>query len=353
MSKIAIFLLIFCLLAVGVYAADEVSYTQLSLTIKDAQTDAIVKSLPATLNFVNTETSSEINVIKHLSSNGVIEYTLSPGDWKLKLMIDDGSTPAMDYYTEHLFLTDNQPSLNQTIYVIPVGGVEGVVIGTAQNLIKGADIDFKCSASLDIDFPDKTDQFGAFSADIVPVGKCKVSAAHVNLVGSQSLEVVQGELTDAIIKLDRPAISIIKLSWGYVIVLLAAIALVVLSIFWRRKARAKKKKEEEKKKRKRKPAVKKEEKPQASVKEAVEKVRPLTQRAVDVMKTLNEREQEVVRFLLENNNKSTQSKIRNSTGIPKTSLARIFTSLEGKNVISIETIGKLKKIELTDWFLGK
>ena len=71
------------------------------------------------------------------------------------------------------------------------------------------------------------------------------------------------------------------------------------------------------------------------------------------MKTLKDRERKVVEFLLENENKSTQSKIRYETTIPKTSLIRIFESLENKNIIKIERVGKLKKIELTEWFLGE
>ena len=57
--------------------------------------------------------------------------------------------------------------------------------------------------------------------------------------------------------------------------------------------------------------------------------------------------------LIESKNHSSQSKVRYSTGIPKTSLGRILDNLVGKKVISIEKVGKLKKISLTDWFLGK
>jgi uncharacterized membrane protein len=71
------------------------------------------------------------------------------------------------------------------------------------------------------------------------------------------------------------------------------------------------------------------------------------------METLNEREKKVVQFLLEEKGIATQAKIRNGTAIPKTSLVRVFQSLETKKVVSIEKIGKMKKITVTDWFMGK
>ena len=79
----------------------------------------------------------------------------------------------------------------------------------------------------------------------------------------------------------------------------------------------------------------------------------LSSRTEDVLKTLKAKEKEVVTFLIDNNHKSTQAKIRYSTGIPKTTLARIFISLELKNIVKIEKVGKLKNVSLTEWFIGE
>ena len=74
-------------------------------------------------------------------------------------------------------------------------------------------------------------------------------------------------------------------------------------------------------------------------------------RADDILKTLSENEKSVVKFLLENNAFGTQARIKNSIGMPKTSLSRILRMLERKRVVEIERIGKLKKVKLTSWFM--
>ena len=58
-------------------------------------------------------------------------------------------------------------------------------------------------------------------------------------------------------------------------------------------------------------------------------------------------------FLIDSKGHSTQAYIKNSLGIPKTSLVRIFETLEAKRIASVEMIGKMKKITLTDWFMGR
>ena len=79
----------------------------------------------------------------------------------------------------------------------------------------------------------------------------------------------------------------------------------------------------------------------------------VSKRALDIMKTLSEKELMVVNFLLQNKNIGTQAQIKNNTGIPKTTLIRVLDSLKNKKVVEIEVIGKLKKVKLTSWFLGK
>lgn len=71
------------------------------------------------------------------------------------------------------------------------------------------------------------------------------------------------------------------------------------------------------------------------------------------MKTLNERETKIVDALVQNKFEASQSVLRHLTGIPKTSLSRSFSSLEAKKVLGVEKQGKMVKIKLTDWFLGK
>jgi len=76
-------------------------------------------------------------------------------------------------------------------------------------------------------------------------------------------------------------------------------------------------------------------------------------RARDILKTLSERESAIATFILDSGHETTQAKIRNSLGMPKTSLARLLRTLEEKKVLHVDRIGNIKKIKLTDWFLGK
>ena len=69
------------------------------------------------------------------------------------------------------------------------------------------------------------------------------------------------------------------------------------------------------------------------------------------MKTLSENENNIIKFLFENNNIATQSKIRHNTRIPKSTLHRHISKLESKNIIKVQEFGKLKKAELTEFFL--
>jgi uncharacterized membrane protein len=80
----------------------------------------------------------------------------------------------------------------------------------------------------------------------------------------------------------------------------------------------------------------------------------------DILTALGKKEQQVVRFMLKEQDISdkkrfylSQASIVRGADIPKTSLVRIFDSLEQKNILKIEKFGKMKKISFTDWFESK
>ena len=58
-------------------------------------------------------------------------------------------------------------------------------------------------------------------------------------------------------------------------------------------------------------------------------------------------------YLQLNKGEVNQAIIRHNTGIPRTSLSRIMSSLENKNIIKVRKEGKAVKVSLTDWFLEK
>lgn len=372
-------LIIVLFLASLASAGAVITYTDLNITVRDVTTNEIIPSQPIDLKFNEMNKGTTINLTDFISSEGVFTYRLNIGNWKLAIKLDKPLTPEVDYYAERTFLIEeNDPSAEETIYLVPVGAVEGNVINPSGKLISNADITFKCKSYKS---SSKTDNYGSFRQDMLPVGQCKVQAAFDDLAGSSEFNVTQGEISETTVYLNKDIFTTTK-KYMYVIMgVIAGIAIVLLIYFAIRKgifrslsALWKERKKEKPAKRK-KPGKAKADKESGSAaipakihifhenagKDESEEISKeskesgnLNPRARDIMKTLNEKEKRVVDFILtQEGYKSTQASVRNDTGIPKTSLVRIFASLEAKKVIKIDSIGKLKKIELTAWFLGK
>lgn len=335
-------------------------YTDFFITVKDINSGEIITSIPVIMNWYKVDKGTTINLTKYLDKRGTVTYRISPGEWKLQLYADNLSTPELDYLGENTYLlTEDLVTRGEILYVSPIGSIEIVVSDNAGKLVAGADIDIKCKSFRQTA---KTDRFGSYKADGLPMGDCKISAAYNDLVGSSSIAVVQGEVKTAQVTLSKS----IKTSWAdytYYIIGGVIVLAVAFSLYLLLRKRMKKQIKDEIIRRVKKSITRKEQKatPKSAkgqehkgVKEKPEGEKEgLNPRARDIMKTLNDKEQKIVNFLVQSNGKSTQAGIRNETGIPKTTLARLFMSLEAKKVIRVETIGKLKKIEMTDWFLGK
>lgn len=359
--------LVFLLLAIMMPASaqtipvSETYYVDFFITLKNANSGEIIPSMPVDIVWIKQETGSTINLTKYIDKRGTISYRISPGKWGLQLYVDNTSTPQFDYFGESEYtITDDIVTRAETLYVVPIGSLEVVVSDSSDNLVVGADVDFKCRSHRK---SAKTDRFGSYKADNLPAGECKISAASGNLVGSAMATVEMGRTKSAEVVLSEE-VKVASLYYAYYILgaaILAAIFFLLYKVVKKRirkevkeeivkkvkiatKARADKKHAEKEK-------AAKEHK--AEAKQEKEDKGELNPRARDIMKTLNDKEQTVVNLLVKSENKSTQATIRNETGIPKTTLARIFQSLESKKVLKVETIGKLKKVELTGWFLGK
>ena len=313
--------------------------TDIFFELKDVSSDENLPDIPVFIKIVEQNKGTEIELTEYIS-NGMLDYTISPGDWTIIFSADDPSTPEIDYFAAGKILVDGSKSqITKTIYLTPVGIIEGEVLDAANKLVNGADLEFKCSKELGLEYPKKTDKFGSFKTFLAPEGNCKIYATSKNLVGNNEVMVSKGNSSYVKILLEQPLTPKSKIYIYYIIGGVLLLMLVFLLFKFRKKLFRRKKIGKAKKK---KPKEKK------SVKIKGE----LNPRARDVMQTLNEKEKTIAEFLLKNKNKSTQAKIRNETGIPKTTLARTFSALEAKKVIEIERIGRLKKIRLTDWFLG-
>ena len=190
-SKFLIFLLL-SLILVSITFAEEIPYTELHLTIKNQLTDTPIPSQLADITFINLLSSTEESSKIYTSEQGFIEYTLTPGKWRLTLTIDNITTPGVDFFLEQVFnIRDSTEILEKDLYAIPVGSIEGKVVDDSKELVANADLKIRCSTRFDSEeYPTKTDQFGTFNANLVPVGNCRIDAAKSNIAGTSNVDVL-------------------------------------------------------------------------------------------------------------------------------------------------------------------
>ncbi len=331
------------------------SFTIVSFKVRDIKTNEPLAAFPVTFHIKNLNTGYEEQNADYIDPDGLLIHKFTPGNWNVQLRIDDASTEQVDYFAEQVInIQPDEPLLNKSFYVRPVGVVTGSVVDAQGKPAVDADLDFNCKTESNIGYPTGTDKFGAFRTELPP-GKCKISAAYRGDVGSVTVDARQGALSTATIKVGR-RIS----TWLLILIpLLIGVLGYILYRFIKRHVTREVAKEIKKEIHKEAKEKKAEEKEEAKVQEEPKKEAEkegkegLNPRARDIMKTLNERELQIVQYLLTNNHAGTQANLRNHTGIPKTSLVRSFQSLEDKKVLSVEKIGKMKKVKLTDWFLGE
>ncbi len=375
----ALLMLFFVGLGIFLLANSVTAATDVTIQVKDITDNTPISSLPILVKLTDIRTGMEDTSTEYIDAKGAFVYRLEPGNWRVELKIFDPKSDWIDYAGQRVvYIQKQEPSLERTFYLIPIGALEGVVMLEDKGLAGEAELDFQCSYSGQFSFPSKTDGFGSFKLPVVPAGKCHITASSKDHIGWVDVNITQGELKTVKVMLSESKISagfsqFTPVFWVAVIVA----ALVVAYYIFRRKIKSELKKElkEEaqaskkvkrlfrRKTKKEAPASKEVKEPVAEEEQAPppkkepEPAAPtepgLNPRARDIMETLNEREKKAVQSLLDAKGKSTQAKIRNHTGIPKTSLVRVFQSLETKKVISIEKIGKMKKITITDWFMGK
>ncbi|MFO8015622.1 MAG: hypothetical protein R6U32_00810 [Candidatus Woesearchaeota archaeon] len=379
----ALGLLIICLFVWAVLpaASHAQSYTDFYITVKEIETDDPVRSMPVKLHWEKMETGGTVNLTKYIDERGTFNYRITPGEWKLKVFVDNTSTPETNYIGESVYSIPDDVVSKAEMYVTPVGTLKVKVLDQSGNLVQNADVGLKCRS---FSKNARTDMFGSYRISNIPVGECTVSAASSQLIGSTEASVEQGVVNEVNVNLSENVTGSGGVSKYYLLLPIAVVIIFILSYLIirkkmrhhireevarkikGRKAKVSGGKKQAQQKKGQKQGTQKQDDSRAKTStdqqdsretegrgESGGKQEELNPRARDIIKTLNAREKEVVDFLLAHNMKSTQAAIRNDTGIPKTSLARIFQSLESKNVIKVETIGKLKKIEITDWFLGK
>jgi len=304
---------------------DDKERFSLNLILKEYNTKNIIGDIHVNINRIDLVSKKEINTLQYVDKNGILRLMLKPGSYDITLKIDDLTTSGKDYFIK--FAKEVSGNEEQIIYLFPIGSVRGIVYDNKKNIVSSAVIRIDCVGEYG-DYEEKnTDDSGSFSFYWLPAGSCKISAISDDEVGYEQIILSKGELKNIEITLNKRLSSKSKIYFGIAIIIFLILIYFILS-----------------KKIKKYYIIKETPKKDAS---------GLTSRQDDIIKTLKEKENDIVDFLLKNNNESASSKIRYGLGIPKTSLSRVLLGLELKNIIKIEKIGKLKKVKLTEWFMGK
>ena len=309
------------------------------LTFVDAVSKEAISDVYVNID-LNGETTSYF-----LEKDQTLKLKLGSGEYHLKILINDPATKGYDYYGETLLPIENNAV--KVIYLYPVGSLNGFVKDKLDTAIAEADLNFDCNKAFNVNFPKNSDKFGSFSLDYVPVGNCKVYGSYKESLGIEEIEIKQGAKNFIDFKLDAVLIppkskNYSFFGFGLLIIILLVIGVVIY--YFTRKTKTLEKKEQ------------KEEKEIKELKEEIKEVKSfedLSKREKDIFKTLRDNEKKVVEFLIEQKEPVYFSKIHFKTGLSKGSLFRNLRSLENKNIVVTTKEGKVRKVRLSDWFLGK
>lgn len=266
---------------------------------------------------------------------------LEKGDYEFNILANRAGTSGYDYYSSFSVMVGDTPQI-EVVYLYPIGSLYGTVKDSLDNVVSGAELNFECDEAFLVEYPKVSDRFGAFSLDAVPIGKCQVSAMYGKNIGTGSVDVGKGSKSEVTIKLDH---SRVAGGWNYWWIVGVIILLILggLGYYFRKKIFPK---ESE---------VHHVQKETSTENEPTTETLPVKigQRGQDLLKTLRDNEKRIVLFLAEQDKPVHLSLIHYKTGLSKGSLSRNIDSLESKNIIETHMEGKVRKIKLSEWFLGE
>ncbi|MDK2849692.1 MAG: hypothetical protein PWR32_359 [Candidatus Woesearchaeota archaeon] len=320
---------------------------ELTFIVKEFKTGKDIKS--GLVDIIATSDSIRKEFHLELNNNSLINLDLDNRTWDFIITIDDDKTPSYDYYVKH-HVEQGWPDKPQSIYLFPVGGVNVRVEDINGNLISNADVKIECLENRFIKINSKTDFFGTFSNEFIPVGNCSAFASFNDAAGITSFTTKKGKMQNVIVTLDKKVVSSTMFLKNNVLVFALIVALLTIAYLLRKKTKKAKQKDnavievsQE---------IKLEHNPeQELVKEKETQTNVIPAKLDQVMKTLSEKEKRVVEYLLASNFSSKSSKIRYDLRISKTTFSRVLKSLESKNIILIENQTKPVKIKINPEYI--
>jgi len=299
-------------------------FNNLIIEIQDINTGELITD--AHIRVFLDDGQQQLGTLRFVGENGLMSLQLPSATWTVTLKLDITDTPGKDYYSQFQTILVND--VNITAFMQPVGSLSGDVVDASNNLVPNAELKFECSGDYGETQSVMTDQFGSFSADWLPIGSCKVSAISGKKVGSSNIEIKHAQISSSTIQLEKEVASLMDdYSW-LLLVFVFVLAAVVIVLFMKYKKREKEMP----------PSEPKEIKPDGHMK--------------DVLQALDENERTLLEFLMQRGGKSLQNKMTRELGWPKSSMSRALGGLEARNIIKTEKLGRIKRVELSEWFLN-
>lgn len=302
-------------------AADGNGLHNLLINVIDARTGASIKD--AHIRLYLSDGQQQVGTLRFVGDDGQMLIQLPTGTWRVTLKLDMTETPGKDYYSQ--FETLLSADREVTAFMQPVGSITGEVIDAEDNLIPGALIKFECSGDYGEVQSLSTDSFGAFSAEWLPVGTCRISALS-GKVGSAQSEITHGQVSTVTVTLEK-GLSNGESDITWIVILVLVILIAILSFLFIRK------------------------KGSAVVKQEPKEIKP-DNRMADILSALDENERKIVELLMSKGGEHLQNKIARELNFPKSSLSRAIGGLEARNIITTEKLGRIKRVELSQWFLN-
>ncbi|MEE8403715.1 MAG: carboxypeptidase-like regulatory domain-containing protein, partial [Candidatus Hydrothermarchaeaceae archaeon] len=205
----------------------------LFLELRDIDNKSLIGDVHVVVE-VDGTTGRQLNTLNYVGENGILKLKLSKDRWMIILKVDELSTSGKDYYLKSYF--DLDKDTNQTLYFLPVGSVRGYVYDDSNHAITGADVKFECGADYGVTTLTKTDSFGSFTRDWMPVGLCVVFAAYGDRVGEKEVTIRHGEIKNVDINLTGSLLSSSRFSVAFA---LAFVLLGTLLYTYKKRGHAK------------------------------------------------------------------------------------------------------------------
>lgn len=324
-----------------------------TINVIGVQEDTSMADRTILYRLVNVDQGYEISTRDLTDGDGRLNIDLEPGIYEFELGVDFEDTPGFDYYGESL-VTVRSGGAGLTVGVQPVGSLTLNFIDRVGNPMSDVSLRVDCFAGHGVQDSVESDRFGFVRLDYLPVGQCDFRATSNDFFISYIADVEQGMRENTTLRFDELrlgsglnvlfVVSMVSLFVG------VSIGLFLLYRFGRRLVVFRDGSGE---------SVGKDVGLGVgdSKGEGFEGDDSISDVKKGILLGLRGREKKLVEFLIEKEREAgedgvrlSQAKLVRGTGIPKTSLARLVDSLESKNILSVDKVGKLKKIGLSEFF---